>query len=186
MPGCLLVELPRAGAAGPSLQRLVLECTELPVIGMSSRADVPAIVQAMKAGAIDVLTKPCMSAVLLDAIGEAVERSYAELRHAAQIRALRDRYESLSRREREVMELVVSGRLNKQVGGELGISEITVKAHRGKLMRKMQAGSFAELVKMAARLSAAPIAGAVDTLHGRELAFAARRNPGAIGAYGHA
>jgi FixJ family two-component response regulator len=151
-PNCLLVDLHLPGMSGLDLQGRVFERAEMPIIFMSSRADVPATVQAMKAGAFEFLTKPCANDVLLSAIGHAIERSHAALRHLAQIRALEQRYESLSRREREVMSLIVSGRLNKQVGGELGISEITVKAHRGKMMRKMQAASFAELVNMAARL----------------------------------
>ena len=151
-PSCLLVELNLPGVGGLELQRLVSDRAEMPIIFMSSRADVQATVQAMKAGAFDFLIKPFVGDVLLRAIRQAIERSRAEIRHLATMRALQDRYESLSRREREVMELVVSGRLNKQVGGELGISEITVKAHRGKLMRKMQAGSFAELVNMATSL----------------------------------
>ena len=151
-PSCLLVDLNLPGAGGLELQRLVFDRAELPIIFMSRGADVQATVRAMKAGAFDFLIKPFGGDVLLCAIRQAIERSRAEIRHLATMRALQDRYESLSRREREVMELVVSGRLNKQVGGELGISEITVKAHRGKLMRKMHAGSFAELVTMAAGL----------------------------------
>ena len=110
----------------------------------------------MKAGAVEFLTKPFSDDVLLNAIGHAIERSQTALGQEAEIQALRDCYASLSRREREVMALVVSGRLNKQVGGELGISEITVKAHRGKVMRKMKTRSLAELVNMAARLRLAP------------------------------
>jgi len=152
-PSCLLVDLNLPGVSALELQRLVLNRPELPIIFMSgSHADVHATVQAMKAGAFDFLFKPLVGAVLLSAIHQAIERSRIELRHGATQRALEHRYESLSRREREVMGLVVSGRLNKQVGGTLGISEITVKAHRGKLMRKMQAKSFAELVNMAASL----------------------------------
>ena len=151
-PCCMLVELDLPGASGLELQRVVFDRTEMPVIFMSSNADIPATVQAMKGGAFEFLTKPFVSHVLIDAIGGAIERSYSAIRHLSQIRGLQRRYESLSRREREVMSLVVSGRLNKQVGGELGISEITVKAHRGKMMRKMKAGSFAELVTMAASL----------------------------------
>jgi C4-dicarboxylate-specific signal transduction histidine kinase len=113
-------------------------------------------VQAMKAGAVEFLTKPLGDDVLLSAIRHAIERRHTALRHEAEIRALQDCYASLSRREREVMALVVSGLLNKQVGGELGISEITVKAHRGKVMRKMKAGSLADLVNMAARLRLPP------------------------------
>jgi FixJ family two-component response regulator len=151
-PCCLLVELDLPGMNGLELQKLVFDRTEMPIIFISSHADIPATVQAMKGGAFEFLTKPCARHVLLDAIGAAIERSHAALRNLSQIQALQRRYESLSRREREVMSLVVSGRLNKQVGGELGISEITVKAHRGKMMRKMKASSFAELVTMAASL----------------------------------
>jgi len=151
-PNCLLVDLHLPGASGLDLQRFVLERTEMPIIFMSREADVRATVQAMKAGAFEFLTKPLAPDMLLNAIRHALERSHSTLRHLAQIQALEERYGSLNRREREVMTLVVSGRLNKQVGGELGISEITVKAHRGKMMRKMQASSFAELVSMAASL----------------------------------
>ena len=151
-PACLLVELNLPGLSGLDLQGLVRHRPELPIIFMSAHADIPSTVRAMKGGAFEFLTKPFVRDVLLDAVGSAIERSHAALRHLMQVHALQERYESLSRREREVMSLVVSGRLNKQVGGELGISEITVKAHRGKMMRKMRAASFAELVTMAARL----------------------------------
>jgi FixJ family two-component response regulator len=151
-PNCLLVELRLPGASGLDLQKFVLERTEMPIIFMSREADVRATVHAMKAGAFEFLTKPLAPDLLSSTIRHALERSHGTLRHLAQIQSLEERYESLSRREREVMSLVVSGRLNKQVGGELGISEITVKAHRGKMMRKMQASSFAELVSMAASL----------------------------------
>jgi FixJ family two-component response regulator len=158
-PNCLLLELRLPGASGLELQRRVFERTEMPIIFMSREADVRATVQAMKAGAFEFLPKPLAGDVLSNAIAHALERSHATLRQSVAIQALEERYESLSRREREVMSLVVSGRLNKQVGGELGISEITVNAHRGMMMRKMQAGSFAELVSMAASLHrATPLA----------------------------
>jgi FixJ family two-component response regulator len=151
-PCCLLVELRLPGLSGLDLQRLVFDRTEMPVIFLSGHVDISATVQAMKAGAFEFLTKPFVGDVLLHAIRHAIERSRAALRQLGEVRAIHERYESLSRREREVMERVVCGRLNKQVGGELGISEITVKAHRGKLMRKMHARSLAELVNLAASL----------------------------------
>lgn len=150
---CLLAELHLPGKSGLDLQRLISDRTAMPVIFMSSRADVQATVRAMKAGAFEFLTRPFAREMLLDAIAHAIEQSHATLRRLARIRALQQRCESLSRREREVMSLVVSGRMNKQVSGELGISEITVKIHRGKMMRKMQAGSLAELVKMVTSLA---------------------------------
>jgi FixJ family two-component response regulator len=156
-PSCLLVELELPGSSGLELQRLVAHRSEMPIIFMSSRADVQATVQAVKAGAYEFLVKPLAPEVLLAAIRGALELSEAALPQLIQIHALQQRYESLSRREREVMSLLVRGRLNKQVGGELGISEITVKAHRGKMMRKMRAGSFAELVTMAASLRSGPL-----------------------------
>ena len=149
---CLVVELDLPGSSGLDLQRLLADRSDLPVIFVSARADIPATVQAMKGGAFEFFAKPVAPEVLLDAIRGALERSDTALRELTQIHALQERYESLSRREREVMSLLVRGRLNKQVGGELGISEITVKAHRGRMMRKMHAGSFAELVTMAGNL----------------------------------
>lgn len=149
---CLLAELQLPGLSGLELQKLVFDRAEMPVIFMSHHADVQATVQAMKAGAFEFLTKPFVPEVLLTTIRQALERSRAALRRLAQVRSLQQRFESLSRREMEVMRLVVTGLLNKQIGGELGISEITVKAHRGNMMRKTQAGSLAELVRMAASL----------------------------------
>jgi FixJ family two-component response regulator len=130
----------------------------MPIIFVTGYADVPTTVQAMKAGAIEFLTKPFDNSVLLEAIQHAIERSHEALQEEAELRQLRDCYGSLSTREREVMTLVVAGLLNKQVGGELGISEITVKAHRGRVMRKMKACSLAELVNIATRLHHAPTA----------------------------
>ena len=130
----------------------------MPIIFITGHGDVPMTVQAMKAGAVEFLTKPFNDDVLLTAIRAALERSRVALSLEAEMRVLRDCYASLTQRERQVMALVVSGLLNKQVGGELGISEITVKAHRGKVMQKMKADSLADLVKMAARLRPAPAA----------------------------
>jgi FixJ family two-component response regulator len=140
------------GLNGLELQQQLAERTDMPIIFITGHGDVPTSVQAMKAGAIEFLTKPFKDDVLLAAICGAIERSRAALRLDADMRAMRNCYESLTPREREVMALVVSGLLNKQVGGELGISEITVKAHRGQVMRKMKADSLPELVTMAARL----------------------------------
>jgi FixJ family two-component response regulator len=134
-------------------KRVAVDRADMPIIFITGYGDVPMTVQAMKAGAVEFLTKPFADDVLLSAIRHAIERSHIALRHEAEIRALRDCHASLSRREREVMALVVSGLLNKQVGCELGISEITVKAHRGRVMRKMKAGSLADLVNMAGRLA---------------------------------
>ena len=153
LPSCLVLDVSLPGLNGLELQkRIATERADMPIIFITGHGDVPMTVQAMKAGAVEFLTKPFGDGVLLGAIGNAIERSRSALGHEAEIRELRDRHASLSRREREVMALVVSGKLNKQVGGDLGISEITVKAHRGKVMRKMKAGSLPELVNMAARL----------------------------------
>jgi len=152
VPCCLVLDVTLPGLNGLELQRQLAERTEMPIIFITGHGDVPMSVQAMKAGAVEFLTKPFNDDVLLDAIRGAIEHSRAALRLESEMRALRTRYESLSPREREVMALVVSGLLNKQVGGELGISEITVKAHRGQVMRKMKADSLPDLVTMAARL----------------------------------
>jgi len=153
VPSCLVLDVSLPGLNGLDLQkRVAAERPDMPIIFITGYGDVPTTVKAMKAGAVEFLTKPFSDDVLLSAIRNAIERSKTALGHEAEMQALRDRYESLTRREREVMALVASGLLNKQVGGELGISEITVKAHRGQVMQKMKADSFAELVKMAARL----------------------------------
>src|SRR5882672_293788 len=140
------------GRSGLDLQKRLAERTDMPIIFITGHGDVPMTVQAMKAGAAEFLTKPFKDDVLLDAIRSAIERSRGALRLDSEMRALRNCYASLTPREREVMALVISGLLNKQVGGELGISEITVKAHRGQVMRKMKADSLPDLVTMAARL----------------------------------
>jgi len=156
IPNCLVLDVSLPGLNGLDLQGLVAsERTEMPIIFITGHGDVPMTVQAMKAGAVEFLTKPFSDHVLLSAIRAALERSRVALNHAAEMQVLKDSYASLSPREQQVMALVVSGLLNKQVGGELGISEITVKAHRGKVMQKMKADSLADLVKMAARLSPA-------------------------------
>jgi FixJ family two-component response regulator len=158
VPSCLVLDVTLPGLNGLDLQkRVAVDRTDMPIIFITAYGDVPMTVQAMKAGAVEFLTKPFDDNVLLTAIEQALNRSRAALEHKAETRGLCDRYASLSRREREVMALVVRGLLNKQVGFELGISEITVKAHRGKVMQKMNARSFAELVNMAARLPVSPV-----------------------------
>jgi FixJ family two-component response regulator len=157
VPSCLVLDVSLPGLNGLDLQkRVAIERTDMPIIFITGYGDVPMTVQAMKAGAAEFLTKPFNDDVLLAAVRAALERSRVALSLGAEMRVLRDRYASLSQRERQVMALVVSGLLNKQVGGELGISEITVKAHRGKVMQKMKADSLADLVKMATRLGPAP------------------------------
>jgi FixJ family two-component response regulator len=156
-PSCLVLDVSLPDLNGLDLQkRIAPDRMDMPIIFITGHGDVPMTVRAMKAGAVEFLTKPFSDDVLLEAIRQALERSRLALGHEAELRELQDRHASLSRREREVMALVVSGWLNKQIGGELGISEITVKAHRGKVMRKMKADSLADLVNMAATLHLAP------------------------------
>jgi len=157
---CLVLDVSLPDLNGLDLQmRVAADRVDMPIIFITGHGDVPTTVRAMKAGAVEFLTKPFGDDVLLGAIRHAIDRSQAALGREAKLRALRDAYASLSRREREVMALVAAGLLNKQVGGELGISEITVKAHRGQAMRKMKADSLADLVNMAARLHLAPAEG---------------------------
>ncbi|GLQ49981.1 response regulator transcription factor [Dyella flava] len=152
-PNCLVLDVGLPDISGLDLQGLVAgERRDMPIIFITGHGDIPMSVRAMKAGAVEFLTKPFDDEVLLEAIRHAIERSRATLSEGSELRAIQTRYASLSQREREVMALVVSGLLNKQVGGELGISEITVKAHRGQVMRKMGVRSLAELVTIAARL----------------------------------
>jgi FixJ family two-component response regulator len=156
-PSCLVLDVQLPDLSGLDLQQRVVDRIDMPIIFITGYSDVPITVQAMKAGAIEFLTKPYRCDVVLDAIQNAIERSRAALGRQAKVMSIRDHYSSLSRREREVMALVVSGLLNKQVGGELGISEITVKAHRGNVMRKMRAESVPDLVRMAASLEIASV-----------------------------
>ena len=159
VPSCLVLDFSLPGLNGLELQkRIAVERTDMPIIFITGYRDVPMTVQAMKAGAVEFLTKPFGEDALLSAIRAALERSRVALSQEAEMRVLRGRDALLSRREQQVMALVVSGLLNKQIGGELGISEITVKAHRGKVMQKMKADSLADLVRMAAKLRPAPAA----------------------------
>ena len=152
-PSCLVLDVSLPDLNGLELQsRVAAGRIDMPIIFITGHGDVPMTVQAMKAGAVDFLTKPFSDDVLLAAIETAIERSETLLEQEVEKQSLKDRHVLLSRREQEVMTLVVSGLMNKQVGGKLGISEITVKAHRGQVMRKMQARSLADLVKMAAGL----------------------------------
>ena len=154
VPSCLLLEVNLPDASGLDLQMQVIAAdrTEMPIIFITNCADVPVSVRAMKAGAVDYLTKPVSDDVLLRAVRRAIELSRASLEEAQEMRTLRDRYQSLTPRQCEVMTLVVSGLLNKQIASDLGLSEITVKAHRGMVMRKMTARSLPGLVTMAAKL----------------------------------
>jgi FixJ family two-component response regulator len=153
VPNCMILDVNLPDLNGLDLQELIaVERTDMPIIFITGYGDVPMTVKAMRAGAVEFLTKPFSDDVVIPAIEKALEQSRAILVRDAEMRLLKDRHASLSRREREVMALVASGLLNKQVGFELGISEITVKAHRGQVMRKMEARSLPDLLSMAAKL----------------------------------
>jgi FixJ family two-component response regulator len=153
VPSCMILDVSLPGLNGLELQKRVSsDQREMPIIFVTGHGDIPMSVQAMKAGAVEFLTKPFADHVLLDAIRNALDRSRAVMARDEELRSLKERYAQLTPREREVMALVVVGLMNKQIAGELGISEITVKAHRGCMMRKMNADSLAELVNMGARL----------------------------------
>ncbi len=165
-PSCLVLDVSLPDLDGLELQKLIAsERTDMPIIFITGHGDIPMTVKAMKGGAVEFLTKPFEDEVLLSAIRHAIKRSAAVLDDQAETSALRSSYESLTPREREVMQLVVAGMLNKQIGLNLGISEVTVKAHRGKMMQKMKAESLADLVKTAVRLGLAP---ARNPWHSRE------------------
>jgi FixJ family two-component response regulator len=157
MPNCLVLDISLPDLNGLELQKLIAsERTDMPIIFITGHGDVPMTVQAMKGGAVEFLTKPFDDEVLLSAVRHAIKRSAAAIDEQAEISGLRSNYELLTPRERDVMRCVVAGMLNKQIGLQLGISEITVKAHRGKMMQKMKAESLADLVKTAVRLGLAP------------------------------
>ena len=153
LPGCVVLDVELPGLSGLDLQReLAAHGVKLPIIFITGHGDIPTSVRAMKAGALEFLTKPFHDQDLLDAIRQALERDRAARRHSKEIAELRERFDALTSREREVMSLVVAGLLNKQIAAELGISEVTVKIHRGRVMNKMGVQSLAELVRMTERL----------------------------------
>jgi FixJ family two-component response regulator len=176
VPSCLILCLSQDCSIFEIGKRLMVERPEIPIILITSVGDVRMAVEAMKAGAIDFFLKPFSNDVLLSAIGESLERSRAALNRELEVRELRNCYGSLSRRERQVMALVVSGLLNKQVGGELGISEITVKAHRRGVMQKMQANSLPQLVRMAAELAPQRKQSGWDSAESREVSSGLSRH----------
>ena len=172
VPSCLVLDVSLPDLDGLHLQRrLAVERTDMPIIFITGYGDVPKSVEAMKAGAVEFLTKPFKDSVLLNAIRESLDRSRLALAREMEMQALRNHYALLTPRERQVMALVVSGLLNKQIGAELGISEITVKAHRGQVMRKMEADSVADLVKIAVRLGPSRALNSFSSAH-----FTASRN----------
>jgi FixJ family two-component response regulator len=155
-PGCLILDVSLPGLSGLALQkRAALQCPHIPTIFLSDKGDIPTTVEAMKAGAVEFLTKPFRGNEVLSAVREALERSRLVVARRTEKQSMQRCYASLSIRQRQVMTLASSGLINKQIAAELGISEVTVKAHRGQVMQKMQANSFADLVKMAGRLGLA-------------------------------
>ena len=157
-PSCLVLDVSLPNLTGLDLQERIVDRTGMPIVFITGRGEVPTAVRAMKAGAVEFLTKPFSNALLLNAIEQAIERSRAELASEAALQALQRNHDSLTPREREILVLVVSGLLNKQIAAQLGISEITVKAHRGRMMRKMRVDSVAELVRAASALSVPVVA----------------------------
>jgi FixJ family two-component response regulator len=156
-PGCLVLDVRLPGLSGLDLQQRLADINiRTPIVFITGHGDIPMSVRAMKAGAVEFLTKPFRDQDLLDAIHEAIRRDGPARRRQAEMAELRDRYESLTTREREVMDLVVSGLLNKQAAAELGVSEVTIKVHRSQVMQKMRASSFADLVRMSERLGLNP------------------------------
>jgi RNA polymerase sigma factor (sigma-70 family) len=152
-PSCLVLDVTLPALSGLDLQERILDRVDMPIVFITGHGEVPTAVQAMKAGAVEFLTKPLRDEVLLEAIGQAIERSRVAHARQIELRTLQQWHESLTPREREIMALVVSGLLNKQIAARLGISEITVKAHRGRVMRKMRVDSLAELVRIATALA---------------------------------
>ena len=156
-PSCLVLDVGLPGLSGLDLQARMAELhSDIPIVFITGHGDIPMSVRAMKAGAVEFLTKPFLDQDLLDGIQLAIERDRAARSEDAELRELRECYASLTPRERQVMELVISGRLNKQAAAELGTSEITIKVHRGRVMAKMRATSLADLVNRAARLKLRP------------------------------